>query len=108
MVIIQHPPIEAYFASETDAGVDIAKHVFAYDARVTDEGQMIYGIEAIKSWRQAAKLKYQYTAELLESLESNGLVIIKVRLSGTFPGSPAVVSFKFGLADEMIKTLEIG
>jgi hypothetical protein len=108
MKITRYPVIEAYFASEGGAAADLVEHFFNHDASVTDEGVTISGLEAITSWKQAAKQKYQYTAEPVESLESDGLVIMKVRLSGTFPGSRAVVRFKFGLTDGLISTLEIG
>lgn len=108
MNITRYPVIEAYFASEEGVTADSVGHFFTHDASVTDEGATISGLEAIASWKQAAKQKYQYTAEPIESLESDGLVIMKVRLSGTFPGSPAVVRYKFGLNDGLISTLEIG
>jgi len=108
MTITRYPVIEAYFASEAGAAHDVVEHLFTKDASVTDEGVTFCGLEAIASWKQAAKQKYQYTAEPVESWENDGLVIMKVRLSGTFPASPAVVRFKFGLTDGLISRLEIG
>ncbi|OBS37395.1 hypothetical protein A9K79_22400 [Pseudomonas syringae pv. syringae] len=108
MNITRYPVIEAYFASEAGTAVDVLEDLFTHDARVTDEGVTVCGIEAIKAWKRAAKHKYQYTVDPVESLESDGLVIVKVRLSGTFPGSPAVVRFSFAVTDGLISALEIG
>lgn len=108
MKITRYPAIEAYFASEGHATVESVEHFFTHDAAVTDEGVTVSGLEAITSWKHEAEQKYQYTAEPVESLEHDGLVIMKVSLSGKFPGSPALVRFKFGLTDGLISTLEIG
>ncbi|KPW98344.1 nuclear transport factor 2 family protein [Pseudomonas syringae pv. coryli] len=108
MNITRYPVIEAYFASEAGTAVDVLEDLFTHDARVIDEGLTVSGVEAIKAWKQAAKHKYQYTVEPVESLESDGLVIVKARLDGTFPGSPAVVRFRFTLTHGLISALEIG
>ncbi|MBK5355673.1 nuclear transport factor 2 family protein [Pseudomonas sp. TH41] len=107
MSITQHPAIEAYFASEADTGIGALDVVFTHDATVLDEGKTIVGIDAITAWRQAAKAKYQYTAEPLDSQESESRAVIKVRLSGNFPGSPVVVTYTFSVRDGKIDSLEI-
>jgi len=101
------PAIQAYFASETAECIDELETIFALDAAVTDEGTTHCGIEAIKAWKQAAKQKYRYTAEPLDSRSSNTGIVVKVRLAGTFPGSPALVAYTFGMQHGKIQTLEI-
>jgi hypothetical protein len=101
------PAIQAYFASETEAGVDAFEIIFASDALVTDEGKTHSGIEAIKAWKQNAKQKYQYIVEPLDSQVSNAGTAVQARLSGTFPGNPVVVAYVFGVQHGKIQTLEI-
>lgn len=99
--------IEDYFASEADTGVDVLTILFCPDAQVTDEGETIAGIEAIKAWKHATKAKYQYTAQPLTCEESELQSVVKVRLQGIFPGSPIIATYNFGLRDGKISTLEI-
>lgn len=107
MGITRHPVIKAYFAAESDAGIGSVDSLFAPDASVTDEGTTIVGIDSITAWKQAAKKKYQYTAEPLESEESDNRSVMQVRLSGNFPGSPVTVRYTFILQDDKITALEI-
>ena len=107
MTLTTEPAIQAYFASESDAGVGALETVFAPDAAVMDEGMTHSGIEAIKAWKKAAKQKYQYTVEPLDSHVSDIGIVVKARLAGTFPGSPVVVAFTFGVQRGKIQTLEI-
>lgn len=107
MSITTHPAIEAYFNSETQADTEVFEQVFAPDATVTDEKQTHAGLDAIKAWRQAAKRKYQYTVEPLDSQINDTSVVVRARLEGTFPGGTAVVTYTFGMQHGKIQTLEI-
>ena len=80
MSITRHPAIEAYFTSETGTDVGTLNTVFTQDATVLDEGKTIVGIDAITAWRAAAKAKYQYTAEPVDSQEDEAKSVISVRL----------------------------
>jgi hypothetical protein len=103
MSLTLHPVIEAYLRSESDDGTDALEQVFSATAVVKDEGRLIEGIAAIKNWKQDTKQKYQFTVVPLGSR-----VVVAVRLTGNFPGSPIVVNYTFGLQDGKIQTLEIG
>ncbi|MBZ9783780.1 nuclear transport factor 2 family protein [Pseudomonas sp. REP124] len=107
MSIAQHPAIEAYFTNEAGTDIGALNTVFTHDATVLDEGKTIVGIEAISAWRAAAKAKYRYTAEPLDSQENGAKSVIRVRLSGHFPGSPVVVTHTFSVHDGKITALEI-
>ncbi|KFE50695.1 nuclear transport factor 2 family protein [Pseudomonas syringae] len=107
MSFTMDPAIQAYFASETAECVDELETIFAPDAAVTDEETAHCGIEAIKAWKQAAKQKYRYTVEPLDGRVSNTGIVVNARLAGTFPGSPAVVTYTFGMQRGKIQTLEI-
>lgn len=107
MSIAQHPAIEAYFTNETGTGIGALNTVFTHDATVLDEGKTIIGIDAITAWRAAAKARYQYTAEPLDRQENEARSVIRVRLSGHFPGSPVVVTYTFSVHDGKINALEI-
>lgn len=107
MNITQHPAIEAYFANESATDLATLSTVFAHDAVVKDEGETIVGLDAIATWRKAARTKYQYTVEPLDSQEDGQQSVVRVRLEGNFPGSPAVVKFNFRVHDGKVTALEI-
>ena len=47
-------------------------------------------------------------AEPWEILEERGLTVVRARVTGRFPGSPALLTFAFQLEDGRIAALEIG
>src|SRR5437868_15460506 len=53
-------PIAAYFAADRRGGTAVAD-CFAADAVVKDEGRVHRGPAAIRSWKDKASAKYQYT-----------------------------------------------
>ena len=81
---------------------------FAPDAIVYDEGRTHRGPEDICVWWQAAHARYRHRAEPLDLAEEAGKTVVRARVSGDFPGSPAVLRFTFGLAGARITDLEIG
>jgi hypothetical protein len=100
-------PIQTYFAAQPPQDGDAFATAFAPDAIVHDEGHIHRGREEIRTWWQASKEKYHHRAEPLEATEAAGRTMVRARVSGNFPGSPAVLSFTFGLAGDRIAELEI-
>lgn len=100
-------PIRTYFsAGEQDAEAFAA--AFAPDAIVQDEGLRHRGAEEITRWWRSARAKYRHTAEPLDVTTAEGKTVVRARVSGAFPGGPAVLTFRFGLAGDRITDLEIG
>jgi hypothetical protein len=102
------PPIRTFFTAEAPQGGASLAAAFAPDAVVHDEGATHRGPEAIRAWWLAAKAKYRHRAEPLELTEAGGAKVVRARVSGDFPGSPAVLTFTFGLAGDRIRDLRIG
>jgi ketosteroid isomerase-like protein len=101
-------PVQTYFDADQAAGHAAPMDAFAPDAVVNDEGKAHRGHDAIEAWWRAAKAQYQHTAEPCEVLEERGLTIVRARVTGRFPGSPALLTFAFQLGDGRIAALEIG
>ena len=97
--------LQTYFTA-TDA--DILARAFAADAVVHDEAQTHRGPEAIGAWWSASRAKYRHRAEPLDLTETADKTIVRARVTGDFPGSPAVLTFRFGLTGDRISDLEIG
>jgi hypothetical protein len=106
---IQLPaPIDRYIRIENSGDVEALSECFAADAVVHDEGRSYEGLDAIKRWKAETKKKYGHTVTPLEVADRDGSTVLKVRLSGDFPGSPVTVAFSFVLAHGRIASLRIG
>src|SRR4051794_4264474 len=101
--------LNRYFAAQNAHDVDAMVACFAPDAAVHDEGHDIVGTDAIRAWKQATSAKYRITAEPLESQVEGDQTVVFVKVSGTFDGSPANLTYRFRFADDgLIGALEVG
>ena len=101
-------PVRTYFDAEQRNDADPLAAAFTDDAVVRDEGAEHVGPAAIRAWWQAAKAKYRHVAEPLEATQTDGRTIVRARVTGEFPGSPATLTFAFTLMDNRVALLEIG
>ncbi len=101
-------PIQTFFDADQDEGGRAPVDAFAPDAVVKDEGQVHQGHVAISSWWSAAKAEYQHAAKPLKFAQQNGVTTVRAKVTGNFPGSPAVLNFAFTLTGDRIAVLEIG
>ncbi len=101
-------PLQTYFDADRAVGNAAPLTAFASDAIVKDEGKLHAGHDAIAAWWQTAKAQYRHRAEPCEVREERGAIIVRARVTGEFPGSPALLTFAFQLESGRIKALEIG
>src|SRR5262249_14205214 len=100
--------LDRYFAAQNAHDVEAMVACFAPDAAVHDEGEEIVGTAAIRTWKQNTSAKYRITAEPLECRDQDGTTVVVVKVSGTFPGSPANLTYRFRFADDgRISSLEV-
>jgi len=78
---------------------------FTDTAIVFDEGKNHTGTAAIQQWIDKANKEYQATMKPVEYSTSNET--LKAEISGTFPGSPLVLTYQFQLSDGKIQSLKI-
>ena len=100
--------IHTYFTAHAPEDSEAFAVAFAPDAIVRDEGHNHRGPQEIHDWWLAAKARYHHHAESIDITEREGRTLVRARVSGDFPGSPAVLTFAFSLASERIAALEIG
>ena len=100
--------IETYFRASNADDIEKLVSCFSMDAAVTDENETHHGAAAIKAWAVSVRKKYQFKTEVLRAAQKPDAVIVTAKLSGTFPGSPVNLDFKFGLKGDAISALEIG
>jgi hypothetical protein len=100
--------LQKYFEAQKAHDIEALVACFAADATVCDEGRDIIGADAIRAWKVETSAKYRITIEPLESRSEAGKTIVVAKVSGTFPGSPANLTYLFGLsADDRIGSLEV-
>ena len=97
--------VQAFFTAED---LDSVVSAFTPDAVVKDEGNTYRGRQAIREWRVAARQKYRYVAEPIETITQGARVKVRANVSGNFPGSPVILSYVFRLTAGQIDELEIG
>src|SRR5262249_2440338 len=100
--------IQTYFRASNADDIEGLVSCFSADAVVSDENETHRGSAAIKGWSVNVRKKYQFKAEVLRAVENPGAVVVTAKLSGTFPGSPVDLDFKFALKGNQISSLEIG
>ncbi len=98
-------PIAAYFAAEHHPAALV--HCFTPHAVMNDFGHRYVGIDAIKAFLAEASAKYGATSEPIAIEREDGCQLVRTRVTGNFPGSPTVLSYRFHLERGLIATLEI-
>ena len=78
---------------------------FTETALVFDEGKTHNGRKEIEKWIDKANKKYQATMKPLEYSETEHT--LKTEVSGTFPGSPVVMTYLYEFQDDLIQSLKI-
>ena len=99
-------PIAAYFAAEQQTPEALAR-CFTAQARVHDDGHTHTGPAAIEAWKAAASARYTYTAQPLALERDADFQVVRARVTGSFPGSPVDLRYRFALERGLIASLEI-
>ena len=102
------PPLGAYFDASNAHDADGLSSLFSPSARVRDEGQDMIGHAAIRDWAEETFRKYDLATEPGSVERAGGAIVVTTEVSGTFPGSPIRLGFRFESADGKIGALEIG
>jgi len=102
------PELVARFV-EAQNSLDSKTYVecFTDSAIVHDEGKTHTGKAEIQQWIEDANAKYQSFMKPLSYEQFGADAVLEAEVSGTFPGSPAVLQFHLGLKDELIEALKV-
>jgi len=100
--------LDRYFAAQNRHDIDTMVACFESDAAVRDEGRDIGGTSAIRAWKKETSAKYRISVEPIECRVEDDRTIVLVKVSGTFDGSPANLTYRFGFSgDGRIGALEV-
>ena len=80
---------------------------FAEDAAVVDEGKTYKGMDAIRGWRNKVNALYNVRLEIVNGTANPEGIVVDVKCSGNFPGSPLILKHYFIVRDEKISYLKI-
>lgn len=103
--LILPEPVAAYFAAEHDP--EALAYCFAAHAVMKDDGHTYTGISAIKAFMAEASAKYDATSVPFAIEQEDDLQLVRAKVTGNFPGSPIVLSYRFRLERGLIASLEI-
>lgn len=78
---------------------------FTATAIVFDEGKIHKGQKEIKQWIEKANKDYQVVMKPLVYFDTDQT--LQAEISGSFPGSPLVLTYQFEIIDHKIQSLKI-
>ena len=102
------PALSMYFTASNKHDVDAMIAVFSQEATVKDEGKERHGSNAIRAWMNDTIRRYNFKAEPTGVAREHDRTVVTAIISGTFPGSPVTLSYRFKLDGQKIAHLEIG
>jgi hypothetical protein len=82
-------------------------YCFSETAVVFDEGKNHTGRKEIEHWIADANKRYQAVMKPLGFEEKGASSFLKAEVTGTFPGSPIVMTYHLQIADDLIHSLKI-
>jgi len=100
--------LAAYFAAKNRQDIDTALASFVETATVKDEAKERRGLAEIREWMEKTRHDYNDTAEVQGVVRDDQTYTVTALVSGTFPGSPVSLDFRFTLVEGRISHLEIG
>lgn len=99
--------IEDLIKAQNDLDSAAYAECFTESAVMFDEGKWHEGKKAIEELIEHANKKYGSVMKPLALTGSEASPVLSAEVSGTFPGSPIVLSFHFDLADGLIRSLKV-
>lgn len=99
--------VKALVAAQNDRNSAQYARCFSATASVYDEGQFYSGHDAIVSWNEKTNREYDTTLKPLHYSDTEKGGVLEASVSGTFPGSPAVMQFHFEIRDGLIESLRV-
>jgi ketosteroid isomerase-like protein len=100
--------LDRYYAAQNAHDIDAMVACFAPDAAVRDEGRDLVGSDAIRAWKTETSAKYRISADPIACKVEGDRTVVTVKVTGTFPGSPANLTYRFGFSDDgRIGSLEV-
>lgn len=99
--------IQNYINASNAHDVQSILACFADDATVRDENTTHRGKSEIERWATETIEKYKFQFKPLSTEDRDNETVVAVEISGTFPGTPITLDYRFAIANEEIASLII-
>ncbi|TWR24723.1 nuclear transport factor 2 family protein [Mucilaginibacter pallidiroseus] len=99
--------VERFIETQHSLDSNAFAECFTDNAIVHDEGKTHNGKQEIEQWIKQAMENYESQLEPLNYEQSGANSVLTANVSGTFPGSPIVLKFHFGIKDNLIESLSV-
>ena len=99
--------IQNYIDASNAHDVQSILACFADDATVRDENTTHRGKIDIERWAMETIEKYKFQFKPLSAKKHDREIVVRVEISGTFPGSPISLDYRFALTSGKIASLII-
>ncbi|HRE79427.1 MAG TPA: nuclear transport factor 2 family protein [Opitutaceae bacterium] len=99
--------ITRYLDASNRFDANAAADCFCADGHVHDENHDHRGQESIRKWISDYTLNYQPHAEVVTAKAQGEALLLTVRTSGSFPGSPIDLDYTMALRDGKISSLNV-
>lgn len=100
-------PVASLVEAQNNFDHNAYANCFNEEATVYDEGETHTGRSEIKEWIRKANEKYKSRMVPIDFTADGSVAVLRAEVSGTFPGSPIVLSYYFDLPGDSIQALTI-
>jgi ketosteroid isomerase-like protein len=108
MLLDLDAPILTYFEATNAHQAEAVAALFTADGLVHDEALDHRGRQAIRDWAEGTYRKYGVALIPLGARGDGDATVVTSEVSGTFPGSPIQLPFRFVTDGDRISELRIG
>ena len=100
-------PVQNYIDASNAHDVPSILACFVEDATVRDEDTTHRGKIDIERWATETIEKYKFQFKPLGTEDRDNETVVAMEISGSFPGSPITLDYRFAIANEKIASLVI-
>jgi ketosteroid isomerase-like protein len=99
--------VQTYFDSTNRHDIEAVLSCFSDGATVRDEAHQYRGPKEIEGWIATTVEKYKFQIKPVSVSKREVETLVAMEVSGTFPGSPITLDYRFTLSGDKISSLTI-
>jgi ketosteroid isomerase-like protein len=99
--------VQAYVDASNRHDIEAILSCFSDDAIVHDEAHQYHGPKEIENWIATTIEKYKFQVKPQSASAGDIELLVAMEVSGTFPGSPITLDYRFTLSGDKISSLTI-
>ncbi|HEX4640814.1 MAG TPA: nuclear transport factor 2 family protein [Chthoniobacterales bacterium] len=99
--------VQTYIDSTNRPDIEAVLSCFSDGAAVQDEAREYRGAEEIEDWIATTIEKYKFQIKPVSVSKREVETLVAMEVSGTFPGSPITLDYRFAISGDKISSLTI-